>query len=173
MQYTIKLLDDMDGYTHQVCSQNQFNSCAAASLFTVECYRKQKTMVGGEQRILDMAGRGAETLHSGLDYDVISRLLAQWGGVTMVEGDYHGGKGLKINVGNIDENHPAFVVVYWYNSKGKIDGAHAVVARWPTDDMSRIVFLDPWKGQLVHLVNDGNFRSQSGRGKIGRVYYSL
>jgi hypothetical protein len=77
------------------------------------------------------------------------------------------------------ETRPALVAVAWLEpSKSKTGprfrrvGGHAVVARYFTDDQSRVVVLDPWGGGLVELLNDGKYIGPSGSGVISSIIYT-
>jgi hypothetical protein len=173
MSTTLVTRQDSDGYDHEICEQSQQNTCAAASLFMVSCMRLQMSLAGGEDQIRKLAGRGESTWANGMYdreiYDVMKGLcgVSGWEQASDVVN-----KPLKLSPGKVYYTRPALVCVRWIDTKGKVVGGHAVAVPWFTDDGSKIVYLDPWKGQLVERVNDGRFSSKSGAGKIGFVCYS-
>ena len=171
---------DSDGYEHQICAQSHMNSCAMASLFMLECIKKSMSMDGGEERLWYLSGQFAGHF-SGVDgtlWDNVVRVLAKlqinpagWD-ETDVENE---GTGQTIRPSYIGMQRPALVGIGWWGvgPKGWTRfGGHMVLARWMTDDRGKVVFLDPYKGQLVERVNDGSFRSRSGSGLIETVMYT-
>ncbi|MFD0938644.1 papain-like cysteine protease family protein [Methylobacterium trifolii] len=178
MATTVVLRDDSDGITHQICGQSQANSCAGASLYMIECALKAQSVDGGEDRILDLCGRGAETIHSGIDSSTTLNLLRSFGAKVYADVNTEpekAHKGLILKTGKILDGHPAFVHIYWYirqHGKWSVNGAHAVVAI-RINTKGGVVFLDPGQGgQLFELQNDGQYNQFGNDGRIYRVFYT-
>jgi hypothetical protein len=148
-------------------------------MFMVACIRKQQSMAGGEDAIMELScGKAGhmDFVDAGTTTDNIDATMKGLG-VTPAyhDWDWSSPGSTKINPGSVWGDHPALVLVGWYamvSGKRKRQGGHYVVARWFTDDCSKIVYLDPWKGQLVELINNGKFKSMTGSGLIEWVMYT-
>ena len=90
---------DWDGIDHEVCLQTGRSSCVPASIFMLECIKKQVTMAGGEDRIYYISswfpGSDAETRSGSTDENILQTLKAC--GLNVIAQRH--GDGVQINPG--------------------------------------------------------------------------
>jgi hypothetical protein len=175
MATTVVFKNDSDGYQHQTCAQSALDSCGPASMFMTACIKKQMSMAGGEDKIMELSCAFPGHMNfqnAGTITDNIVQTMGTLGvGAASIESNFSSPGSTIIKPGKCYSDHPALILVGWYQS-GKRNGGHYVVAPYFKDDGSAVVILDPWKGQLVELVNDGKFSSATGSGLIEWVFYT-
>jgi Papain-like cysteine protease AvrRpt2 len=154
---------DSDGYEHLVMQQSELKSCVPSSIYMVECIKKKQTMKGGEDRILYISNQFDGHQDGTSDANMLATLQAIGLRVTS---SVHG-NAVKLEPGRAYLDSPAIVTVAWWG----VDAYHAVVARWFTDDQSKVVFLDPAWGDIFEQVNDGYYTDGYGKGTIIDIYY--
>jgi len=145
------------------------------------CIKKQMSMAGGEDKIMELSCSMPGHLvfdddDHGTTLDNVKKTLAKLSvKVSSSDSSTKKSTGVKISPGKCWNLAPALALVGWYtkvNGKLKRTGGHYVVARWFTDDCSKVVYLDPYDGELIERVNDGWFASSAGSGPIKAVLYT-
>jgi Papain-like cysteine protease AvrRpt2 len=153
---------DSDGYEHLVMQQSELTSCVPSCIYMVECIKKKQTMKGGDDRILYISGQFDGHQDGTTDDNMLATLQA----IGLRVSSTVTGNAVKLEPGRAYNDSPAIVTLAWWDG-----GYHAVVARWFTDDQSKVVFLDPNWGEIFEQVNDGYYTDGYSKATITGIYY--
>lgn len=174
MATTVFSRSDSDGNDFEACSQSDLMSCGPASIFMYECMVKQASMAGGEDRILKISSNfnGNYQQGNGTDLDNVVSTM-QYINVRVTEIDDPPNFPVKIKLGRVSLGSPALILLGWYNGQTRNGGHYIVAARFNSG--GAVVYLDPWKGDLVERMNDGsyiNYAQGGAKGTFESVIYA-
>lgn len=185
---------DSDGATHQVWAQQQANSCAVASIWMARNQCFQMTFAEGEW---NLAWRIYGEVVQGMNFvpqapapmsldprahesnqDSFQNMFASFGTFMGQVSKAVKNDGLKVthltnfspgntvDVSKISDTTPAIILLGWYNGT-KRNGGHFIVASSKTKS-GRVVYLDPWEGQLRELGAGPQYQTT---GKFEQILY--
>jgi hypothetical protein len=190
----IVMRSDSDQYVHQVWAQEQANSCAVASIWMARNQALQMTVNQEEwalawqmysQVVQGMAlapqppapmslnpaafPSNQNTFQNmfasfGTYMDQVARALTNDGLRVTSKTSFL--PGTMIETRKLSDTTPAIVLLGWY-SGGTRNGGHFIVASRVTRS-GRVVFLDPWQGQLNEL---GTGPDYPGGGRFEQAVY--
>lgn len=191
---SIVMRTDSDSYVHQVWAQEQANSCAVASLWMARNQARQMSINQGEWalawQVYNQAIQGLAlypappapmTLNPaafpadqstfkntfasfGTYMDQVARALVNDRLRVTLKTPF--APGSMVDASRISDTTPAIVLLGWY-SGGTRNGGHFIVASRVTRS-GRVVFLDPWQGQLREL---GSGPTYPGGGQFEQIVY--
>lgn len=192
---TTIMRSDSDGNTHEVWAQEQANSCAVASIWMARNQARQMTVNQGEWalawQMYSRVVQGMELVPRppapmslnpasfpsnqstfqnmfasfGTYMDQVASALIKDGLRVRLKTPFS--PGTVVNASRLSATTPAIVLLGWYEG-GTRQGGHFIVASRVTR-RGRIVYLDPWGGQLNELgAGSGNY---PGGGKFEQVVY--
>jgi hypothetical protein len=168
MATTVVTRSDSDGETFEVCSQSDVSSCGPACIFMYECMVRQASMFGGEERIQKISTHfNGNYLQPGATMLDNIILTMQYIGVRVTEIDDPPNFPVKLKVGRISTSSPALVKLGWYNGTTRTSGHYIIAARFNKN--GAVVFLDPWKGDLVERMNGGDYINYAQGGALGKI----
>lgn len=183
---TIICRTDSDGIVHQVWAQRQAASCAVASIWMARNQALQMTVNEGEwslawaiyQRVVQGMPLVAEA-PAPMTFDPRAHQADQktFGNMFSRSGTYMDqvataleGEGLKVTYrtsfspgttvehSRLSDTTPAIVLLGWYDGAGQRNGGHFIVASRVARS-GRIVYLDPWGGQLREMRGGPGYQS--------------
>jgi len=185
--------NDSDNVTHQVWAQRQANSCAVASIWMARNQAMQMTVNEGEW---DLAWRIYSQVVQGMDFvpeppapmsllpsahqanqSTFENMFAAAGTFMRQVAQALRNDGLKVsttsfspgtsvNAAKLSDTSPAIVLLGWYSGNQR-NGGHFIVASRNTRG-GRIVYLDPWGGQLRELGAGPGYQTT---GRFEQVVY--
>jgi hypothetical protein len=191
---SIVMRSDSDGYGQQIWAQEQANSCAVASIWMARNQARQQSVNEEEwalawhiygQVVKGMALVPAPPAPMSLNpaafpsnqntfnnmfasfgtyMDQVASALVYEGLRVTFQSAYF--PGTIVDVSRLSNTTPAIVLLGWYNGTTR-NGGHFIVASRVTRN-GRVVFLDPWQGQLREL---GAGPSYPGGGRFEQVVY--
>ena len=174
---TIHFRTDSDNLTHQVWEQQQASSCAVASIWMARNQAKQMTVNESEW---DLAWRIYQQVVQSSDFvpeapapmsfnpgshqndqNSFGNMFSRMGTFMNQVAQALRNDGLRIthqtsfspgstvDPARLSDSTPAIVLLGWYNGTTR-NGGHFIVASRRTRT-GKIVYLDPWRGQLREL----------------------
>jgi len=180
---TIISRTDSDGYAYDIWAQEQANSCAVASIWMARNQARQMTI---NEEEWDLAWRmyGQVVQGRGLvpsppapmsldpskfpaDQNTFQNMFASAGtfmnqvvAKLKVDGFQATATtwapGAVVDTRKLSDTTPAIVLLGWYNGTTNRSGGHFIVASRVTRS-GKVVFLNPWQGQLHELGPGPNF----------------
>ncbi len=191
---------DSDGNTYSIWQQNQMNSCAVASMWMARNLVRQQTMMESEWELAqrfyraavndmfaplgvdpngpmclnpgsfpsDRSSMASTLANTGFKIDHIVRALENDGIIVDVQRRQPNAPPLTMNPRLLGPTTPAIIGVYWNGG-----GGHAIVVPRMTA-AGRVVYLDPWDGNLIEQANSGTYNARyGGQGQIGVIFYLM
>jgi len=177
---------DSDGVAHQVWIQEQAATCAVASIWMARNQAMQMTYAEGEWSLAwrlysqvvnniplffmkpEPAGMTFDPRAHLSNQNTLGNMFSQAGTFATQVARALQNDGLKTTVtsfatgttilaSKITDTTPAIVLLGWYNGPGSSrNGGHFIVASRATKS-GKIVYLDPWNGQLSELGLGPNY----------------
>jgi hypothetical protein len=189
----ISLINDSDGYTHQLWAQEQASSCAVASIWMARGQARQMSINQDEWSLAwQIYGRVVQGMvlvpappaPRSFDPRAFQNNQSTFGNMFAVAGTYMDqvaqalrneglttfktpfAAGAVVDKTRLSETTPAIVLLGWYNGANR-NGGHFIVAAKVAGN-GKVVFLDPWGAQLRELDPGPNY---PGGGRFEQICY--
>lgn len=190
---TIVFKTDSDNYVHQVWAQEQAASCAVASIWMARNQAKQMTVNETEwplawhifRRVVMQIPLALDTarMPAGRTFDpsqyqnnqaTMGNMFSNFGTYMPQVAQALANEGLKtfisplsvVQPSILSDTKPAIILLGWYNGTKRV-GGHFIVASRVTK-AGKIVYLDPWGGQLSEMGIGPNYQ---GTGRFEKIVY--
>jgi hypothetical protein len=190
---TVVLKTDSDRYVHQLWAQEQASSCAVASIWMARNQARQQTVDESEwslawsiyseivqpmplsttprpepaPRTFNPSGYQSNQLTMGNMFANFGTFMNQVAAKLRMDGlNADVSASSVVNPARLADDKPAIILLGWY-SGGKRNGGHFIVAARVTSS-GKIVYLDPWGGQLNELGVGPGYQAT---GKFEQIAY--